>query len=722
MATSLSDEALSRLEDEFLRLAAGEGDQTRLNLQQYLWCIESVRQLLPMTLCVPHIEVETAFLSYPQRTQQGVDFHQFLEIVNNFQTAHSTNVVPPVEESVNKTRISHSEPPQKQKKPSIVDSGASIKLPKDKPHKKPQRQQSVSTDIATKLGRWFGVRGPNLDGGIVIRSPLQDRDRGFGVDKAQNRFVLRNMFDTPGNVPTKFDGRIQRGDGPTMITDYRAGISAYRKYVAKEKVYRRKNFTKMLTDDGTMSRSSSFRTNTSKGPTRRDGDEEDVKQQLMSLPTFEPRFIPLITFVQLAVMCAMLFDSFSKQQFAKIGLASNDISCTTEIGKEPQCPIDFGGFINTTVKRVEPVNVWIGPDPDYLIKFGARYTPCMRIDRTITTYLDRQRVEQCGTISNKCDNPMISGGEGYSCCTKAYRDYGMLSKEECAHFEPATYWLDDLDKHRKCDEGSEMMVLHPCCVGSEGQCHMYTESQCSFFGGKFHQDKQLCSETACLQDTCTTIFGTKPKVNQNELNKIEAPNQWYRFVWPLFMHAGVIHYILCMLVQWVVGTQIERTAGWLRVALIYFVSGIGGYLISGLFDPYVVAVGSDPAIFGLLAVLVVELFQSWKIVPNPWWECFKLITVTIVAFVVGTFPFIDNFGHLGGFFFGLLSAIVFIPYITFGKWDYARKRILLYICIPMLLIIAVSCLVSFYVVQNTDFCPWCKNINCIEYSKDIKCT
>jgi len=719
MAVSLSDDAIDDLQQEFFRLAAGEGDADHLNLRQYLCCIEHVRQQEPGLLCVPHEEVENGFLECPDRSQEGINFEQLVKIISKFKSLN-TGILDGQPSGAIPRRTSSQQPPHR------IVTAPTFKHPevtKSAKPKRKERQGSITGHISNKLGRWFGVRGPEEEGGIIIRDPQQDRERHHDGVIPNSRFVLENMFESPGNVPTKFDGRIQRGDGPEMITDYRAAVSAYRKYVAKEKVYKRKNFHKMLTDSsGTMSRSSSFRTNTTKGPTRRDGDEEDVKQQLMSLPTFEPRFIPLITFVQLAVMCAMLFDSFSKQQFAKIGLASNEQLCTTEVGEEPQCPIDFGGALNTTVKQVEPVNVWIGPDPDYLIKFGARYTPCMRIDRTITQYLDRQRVEQCGSKGNICDNPMISGGEGYSCCTKSYRDYGMLSKKECESFQPASYWLDDLDRHRFCDTTSEIVVLHPCCVGSEGQCHMYTESQCAFFNGKLHTDKQLCSETACLQDTCTTIFGAKPEIDPEKPNQIQPPNQWYRFIWPLFMHAGVIHYILCMLVQWVVGTQIERTAGWLRVALIYFTSGIGGYLISGLFDPYVVSVGSDPAIFGLLAVLVVELFQSWKIVPKPWWECFKLITVTLVAFVVGTFPFIDNFGHLGGFFFGLLSSIVFIPYITFGKWDYRRKRILLYICIPMLLIISVSALVSFYVVQNTDFCPWCKNINCIEYSKDIKCT
>jgi membrane associated rhomboid family serine protease len=54
-------------------------------------------------------------------------------------------------------------------------------------------------------------------------------------------------------------------------------------------------------------------------------------------------------------------------------------------------------------------------------------------------------------------------------------------------------------------------------------------------------------------------------------------------------------------------------AGFLRVFLIYFISGIGGYSVAGIFAPGQVAVGADPAVFGLIAVALVELFQAWQV-------------------------------------------------------------------------------------------------------------
>jgi len=57
-------------------------------------------------------------------------------------------------------------------------------------------------------------------------------------------------------------------------------------------------------------------------------------------------------------------------------------------------------------------------------------------------------------------------------------------------------------------------------------------------------------------------------------------NQWWRFFLPLIFHMGIVHLLIIMMLQLYIGIKIERTAGWLRVGLIYIISGIGGNLVS----------------------------------------------------------------------------------------------------------------------------------------------
>eukprot|EP00035_Acanthoeca_spectabilis_P006856 m.130011 g.130011 ORF g.130011 m.130011 type:complete len:961 (+) comp13696_c0_seq1:200-3082(+) len=612
---------------------------------------------------------------------------------------------------------------------------------------------STSRSIGVKVGQWFGVLPPEDNGLPTLvggSSGHLSREGSHGHRNSNNSFLrqpanqrteqtarnprdevdfdVHDMFDpsdpATATLPTSLFGEVMDDDGETpLISDYHAALMAYRRYIAREKVFKRKRLQRTLTDESESSGARSVYTasrSVNGAPSRRSGLEEDIKLQLRSLPTFTPRFIPAMTFVQLCIICAMLFDSYSVKEFARIGLGAVKSKCSTEVGGIPTCPLDYRGLADTAAEQVEPANLWIGPEAGYLIRFGGRFAPCMRPDVDIRGKTSRVRLMECGTTVEQCDDPTLAGGQGYSCCVYEARAYGMLSNSSCR--DNGGVWLDDRGRHRQCSELSEPSTIRPCCLGSTGTCQLLTESQCEFHSGVYHTDKQLCSEVPCLVDTCTPIIAKQnaPRTADEDHNDVPNPNQWWRFIWPIFMHAGVIHYILCMLIQWVVGNQIERTAGWLRVLLIYFTSGIGGYIISGLFDPLSVAVGSDPAVFGLLAVLYVELFQSWRMVPNPKTELTKLVTIVSVGLFIGTLPFVDNFAQLGGFVFGILASIVFLPYITFGKWDYRRKRVLLYISGPILITLFLSMLIMFYLVQDAD-CQWCKSINCVAYTSDVHC-
>jgi membrane associated rhomboid family serine protease len=51
------------------------------------------------------------------------------------------------------------------------------------------------------------------------------------------------------------------------------------------------------------------------------------------------------------------------------------------------------------------------------------------------------------------------------------------------------------------------------------------------------------------------------------------PSQWYRLVFSIFLHGGVLHYALNMYFQMTLGVQVERASGWLRMMLIYMIVG-----------------------------------------------------------------------------------------------------------------------------------------------------
>ena len=154
------------------------------------------------------------------------------------------------------------------------------------------------------------------------------------------------------------------------------------------------------------------------------------------------------------------------------------------------------------------------------------------------------------------------------------------------------------------------IFMRPCCgirMNTENFCEILTESMCIAREGEWQNDvgnpKVLCSDVVCQTQVCalrsevtskTSLFDVTDADPYKYRNAPDNLNQWWRLIVPLFMHAGAIQLVLNMVVQYYCGSSIEAQAGFLRTFLIYFIAGIGGYLISGIFSPRSVAIGSDP--------------------------------------------------------------------------------------------------------------------------------
>jgi rhomboid protease GluP len=134
-----------------------------------------------------------------------------------------------------------------------------------------------------------------------------------------------------------------------------------------------------------------------------------------------------------------------------------------------------------------------------------------------------------------------------------------------------------------------------------------------------------------------------------------------------------------MISQLIIGFMLESLLGPLRVAGIYFVSGIGGNLFSALCYPTKFgSVGASTAIFGLIATLVrilhtsclqlAVVFVNWKALDrSPEIRCCLIAMVCFVLFfsiimsfssdnIVTGFASVDVYGHLGGLIAGFFIA------------------------------------------------------------------
>jgi membrane associated rhomboid family serine protease len=190
-----------------------------------------------------------------------------------------------------------------------------------------------------------------------------------------------------------------------------------------------------------------------------------------------------------------------------------------------------------------------------------------------------------------------------------------------------------------------------------------------------------------------------------------STNQWYRFIMPIFLHAGVVHLLFNLLFQLRAGADMERDWGSFRVATIYMLSGIAGFVFGANLNYLQPSVGCSGALFGLVACLLLDLFMNWKIIVKPWLQLLKIVLVLAVSFVLGLLPYIDNFAHIGGFFTGLLAGLVLIPGITFSHCQKWTRRVLMVLAFLLLVGEFTALFIFFYNGQDAN-CSWCKWLDC----------
>ncbi|XP_069012109.1 inactive rhomboid protein 1 isoform X1 [Embiotoca jacksoni] len=388
------------------------------------------------------------------------------------------------------------------------------------------------------------------------------------------------------------------------------------------------------------------------------------------------------------------------------------------------------------VKFVQQQNFWVGPSSEALIHLGAKFSPCMRQDEEIRKLIKEKRAREresgccvrndrsgcLQTLQEECSSTLAVWVKWPQHSSAPYlngklRQHGSVCHQDpriC--LEPASVspheWPDDITQWPVCtryNSGNHTNLPHidctitgrPCCIGTKGRCEITSREYCEFMHGHFHEEATLCSQVACMDDVC----GLLPFLNP------EIPDQFSRLWLSLFLHAGILHCLVSVLFQMTVLRDIEKLAGWLRISIIYMLSGITGNLASAIFLPYRAEVGPAGSQFGILACLFVELFQSWQILERPWRAFTKLLAISVFFFSFGLLPWIDNFAHICGFVSGFFLSFAFLPYISFGRSDMYRKR--LQICVFLLVFIGLlaALAVLFYVYPVK--CDWCEYLTCI---------
>lgn len=162
----------------------------------------------------------------------------------------------------------------------------------------------------------------------------------------------------------------------------------------------------------------------------------------------------------------------------------------------------------------------------------------------------------------------------------------------------------------------------------------------------------------CLLSESCGFSGVPNPHPGGSLDDKPAPNQWFRFITPMFLHAGFIHIGFNQLVQLTMGADMERMIGVWRYTLTYLASGIFGFVFGGNYAAQLEpSDGCSGALFGILALYLLDLLYDWPQRQSPWVELIIMVLGVAVSFVLGLLPGLDNFSHIGGFIMGLAIGL-----------------------------------------------------------------
>lgn len=147
-----------------------------------------------------------------------------------------------------------------------------------------------------------------------------------------------------------------------------------------------------------------------------------------------------------------------------------------------------------------------------------------------------------------------------------------------------------------------------------------------------------------------TLYGAR-------INEAIKAGELWRLLTPMLLHgmSSITHILFNMYALYSLGTGLEQYFGRWRFLALYVLGGFAGNVASFLFtDGY--SVGASTAIFGLLGAEGVFLYQNRKLLGARAKKAINniIFVAAFNLFIIGSLPYIDNWGHIGGLVGGLM--------------------------------------------------------------------
>lgn len=153
-------------------------------------------------------------------------------------------------------------------------------------------------------------------------------------------------------------------------------------------------------------------------------------------------------------------------------------------------------------------------------------------------------------------------------------------------------------------------------------------------------------------------------------------DEWWRLITANFIHIGIAHLISNMFALYVMGGALERFLGHIKFTLLYIITAILGATTVMMFAPDTLTAGASTAIFGILgafATYTITDKDSLYYAVGPGFIAQIWIVVISNMYITFTDPSISIPGHIGGFFGGIILAMMLNPSRQFRQTTKLRR-------------------------------------------------
>ena len=137
--------------------------------------------------------------------------------------------------------------------------------------------------------------------------------------------------------------------------------------------------------------------------------------------------------------------------------------------------------------------------------------------------------------------------------------------------------------------------------------------------------------------------------------------QWYRMITSMFLHFGAPHLINNMLVLFVLGQRLEPVTGKMKFLLIYILGGLGGNLISLIWDMrtgnYSLSAGASGAVFAVMGGMIYVIIRHRGRVADLNMKQMLLMAAFSLYYGFASGG-VDHAAHAGGLLCGFLAAVI----------------------------------------------------------------